>query len=138
MAVVMVTVTIEPLIMGTMMRRNSCRSDAPSRLGRLRHLRGHALDGRRQDDHGEAGLEPDEDDDEREGVDAAASGSRAPAPVRAPVQTAFSRPYWGWPAGRQAYTKRQMTEAPTSEIASGRKMKVLATDSCLTRSNRPR
>ena len=38
------------------------------------------------------------------------------------------------PGGRQAYTKRQMTLAPTNEIASGRKMKVLASASRLTRS----
>ncbi len=53
-----------------------------------------------------------------------------------PVQMALSRPYCGCPAGCQAYTKRQMTDAPTSEIASGRKTNVLATDSCLTRSNK--
>ena len=33
--------------------------------------------------------------------------------------------------------KRQMTDAPMNEIASGRKMKVLASDSRLTRSTRP-
>ena len=37
------------------------------------------------------------------------------------VQIALSRPICGWPAGCHAYTKRQMTDAPTSEIASGRK-----------------
>ena len=40
-------------------------------------------------------------------------------------------------AGCQAYTKFQMTDAPMSEMASGRKMNVLASASRRTRSNRP-
>ena len=73
------------------------------------------------------GLEPDEDDDEREGVDAAGVWTQATGFWPSAVQIALSRPYWGWPGGRHAYTKRQMTDAPTSEMASGRKMNVLAT-----------
>ena len=50
---------------------------------------------------------------------------------------AFRSPICGEPAGCQAYMKPQMTEAPTSEIASGRNTKVLASASRLTRSNSP-
>ena len=108
--------------------------------GGLGDLRGHALDGGRQDDHGEAGLEPDEDDDEGERADVVVGrlvpGHGLLSQARPDgVQEAVSA---AWPSGFQAYTKRQMTDAPTSEMASGRKTKVLATDSYLTRSNEGR
>ena len=41
------------------------------------------------------------------------------------------------PGGCHAYTKLQMTDAPMSEMASGRKMNVLASASRRTRSNSP-
>ena len=50
---------------------------------------------------------------------------------------ALMRPICGWPAGWNAYTNSQMTEAPTSEIASGRNTMVLASDSRRIRSNSP-
>ena len=102
MAVVMVTVTSEPLIMGTMIWRNFWRSLAPSRLAASVISDGHALDGGREHDHGEAGLEPDEDDDQQEGVEWAASGNQGTGSRPKPVQIALRRPICGrWP-GRQA------------------------------------
>ena len=104
MAVVIVTVTSEPLIMGTMIAEEQLPLGGAVEPRGLGDLRGHALDGGRQDDHREAGLQPDEDDDQRERVDVEVGrlDPRAPAPARSAVQMAFSRPYCGWPAGRQA------------------------------------
>src|SRR5687768_15951812 len=50
------------------------------------------------------------------------------------VQIAFARPNCGWLGGWYAYTNLQMTVAPTREIASGVKMKTLASASRLMRS----
>ena len=100
MAVVIVTITSEPWIIGTMIREELLALSCAVESGGLDDLGGHALDGRRQDDHREAGLEPDEDDDERERVEAEVgvwihvTGSRRCPP------TALRRPYCGWPGGR--------------------------------------
>src|SRR5690606_8213249 len=50
------------------------------------------------------------------------------------VTIALRIPIWGCPAGRKAYTKRQMMAAPTNEIAIGMKMSDLAILSQRTRS----
>ena len=47
---------------------------------------------------------------------------------------ALSRPICGWPSGWKENTKRQMTLAPTNEIAIGRKIRVFATRSSRERS----
>ena len=65
MAVVMVTMISEPRIMGTMILEELLALAGAVQAGGLGDLGGHALDGCRQHDHGEAGLEPDEDDDEQ-------------------------------------------------------------------------
>ena len=136
MAVVMVTVMSEPLIIGTVIAEELLALSGAVEAGRLGDLHGHALDGRREHDHGEAGLEPDEDDDQRERVDVEVGRldpghgllpEARPDRVQQPVLR-LTRP------ACHAYTKRQMTEAPTSEMARGRKMNVLASDSYLTRS----
>ena len=103
MDVVMVTITSEPRIMGTMMLEELLTLAGAVEAGGLGDLGGHALDGCGEHDHGEAGLQPDEDDDEREGGHMRQSavcvhgiGSR-PMPSR----MALSNPYCGWPGGRQ-------------------------------------
>src|SRR4051812_46582062 len=47
---------------------------------------------------------------------------------------AFIKPIWSLPSGVNAYTKRQITEAPTKLTAIGMKINDLATDSPLERS----
>ena len=67
--VVVDTVMIEPLMMGTITLQEELTLGRAVEPGGLDDLRRDALDGRRQDDHREAGLEPDEDQDQRVGVD---------------------------------------------------------------------
>ena len=100
-AIVVVTVTIVPRIIGTITLRNSWRSEAPSSRAASMISRRHALDRRREDDHGEARLEPDQDHD----LDGRLIGNWWHHGIGWPpnaVQTAFRSPNCGWLGGCQA------------------------------------
>ena len=69
MAMVVMTVMIEPLMIGTMIAEEDLPLVGAVKPRGLEDLDWDALDRGRQDDHREAGLQPDEDDDQQERVD---------------------------------------------------------------------
>ncbi len=107
--------------------------------GRLEQLRADALEGGRDDDHGEAGPHPGHDDDQRDGVERQRVRLEdpwyRPKPERSPA-TALTVPVWAVPARWYSYMNFQITPAATMLIASGTKITDLATVSYRTRSTR--
>ena len=136
-AIVVATVMIEPLIMGTITPEEELPLRGAVEARGLDDLGRDALDRGRKHDHRKARLKPDHDHDLGEDVESGSYVSHGMGCPPRPATIALSRPIWAVARGCHAYTKLQMTDAPMSEMASGRKMNVLASASRRTRSKSP-